>query len=157
MIREQAPLRVRLGESPTLNLYRHLLHAVLAASSLAAAIAHPLEMFLPIGCLTLSWYLLFRHRGTPTETQVTLLWRPDGSWLIERDGGGPRTYRTFSSCFSSPWLTILGFRRGLLSRRYYLILGDNCDPDQHRRLRVRLREPVTRTAPGVGNYPVSGP
>lgn len=156
MNRQQAPLRIRLYQSKKMAFYRHLLHAVLMAYATVAAVSYPLAMLVPIICLTVSWYLLFQRIRTEADEQSTLVWRPDGSWLIGQGPRQSRRYRALASCFTSHWLTILGFREGLLGRRYYLLLADNCDPGQHRRLRVRLKQPISQRGPKVDNYPVSG-
>lgn len=156
MNREQAPLRIRLYQSKKLILYRHLLHAVLLAYSVAAAVSYPLEMVLPIAWLLLSWYLLYQEIQTQAGEQSTIVWRPDGSWLIERDNGATQHYPALHSCFSIHWLTILGFRKGPLNRRYCLLLADNCDPEQRRRLRVRLKLQISQQDSKVDNYSVSG-
>ncbi|WP_260293918.1 protein YgfX [Sedimenticola hydrogenitrophicus] len=157
MNREQAPLRIRLQQSRILILYRHLLHALLAGycGVAAATISYPIAMLLPITWLALSWVLLLRNTRARAGAQTTIGWAPDGSWLIEEAGGTIRHYPLLHSCFNTHWLTILGFRRGLFGRRYYLLLADNCDPAQRRRLRVRLKQQVSRQLPAVDNYSVS--
>lgn len=157
MNREQSPLRIQLWQSETLIRFQHLLHAVVINYCLAAAVSYPLEMLLPIGWVTLSWLRLWRQARTLENTHTRLLWRPDGSWLVEQTGRAPQQYGVLSSCFTSHWLIILGFRTGLLSRQYFLLLSDNCDAGQHRRLRIRLREPATRPGLKADKYPVSRP
>ncbi|WP_029132513.1 protein YgfX [Sedimenticola selenatireducens] len=156
MNREQAPLRIRLHQSKILILYRHLLHAVLIAYSVVAAVSYPLEMLLPIAWLVVSWYLLYQKIRYRAGEQSTIVWRPDGSWLIERENGATQYYPALHSCFSIHRLTILGFRKGYFSRRYYLLLVDNCDPEQHRRLRVHLKLRISQQDSRVDNYSVSG-
>jgi hypothetical protein len=157
MNREQAPLRIRLQQSRILILYRYLLHALLVGycGVAAATIPDPIAMLLPITWLALSWVLLLRNTRARAGAQTTIFWAADGGWLVEETSGTTRHYPLLHSCFNTHWLTILGFRSGLLGRRYYLLLADNCDPEQRRRLRVRLKQRVSRQLPEVDNYRVS--
>lgn len=156
MNRDQTLLRIRLGQSKRLTIYQHLLHALLLTYSTVTAVSYPLEMLLPIGWLTISWFLLLHRTRIQAQAQTILIWRADGSWLVEEASGQPQHHRALASCFTSHRLTILGFRTGGLLRRYYLLLTDNCDPEQHRQLRVRLRQKVTQQDRGVGSCSVSG-
>lgn len=157
MNRERAPLRIQLGQSEKLVFFQHLLHALVLCYCAAAAVAYPLEMLLPIGLAGISWYLLLRRVRAQAGQRTDLVWLPDGSWLIEQAGNAPQQHGQLTSRFTSHWLTILGFSNGLLSRQYFLLLSDNCDPGQHRRLRIRLKEPPAVTRPDLkaDNYPVS--
>ncbi|WP_428610657.1 protein YgfX [Sedimenticola sp.] len=140
MNREQAPLRIKLYPSKRLILYQHLLHAALACYSLMVFVAYPLAILWPILVVIFSWVRLARVTRINRSTSSTIVWAPNGSWLVEHASGKVRHYPTLGSCFNLHWLTILGFREGWFRRRYYLLLGDNCDPQQYRRLRVRLKQ-----------------
>lgn len=157
MNREQTPLRVQLWQSRMLVYFQHLLHFLVLTYCAAAAISYPWEMLLPVGWIGVSWYTLWRRVKAQAGQHTSLLWQPDGSWLIEQAGRAPQQHSKLVSCFTSHWLTILGFHNGLLSRQYFLLMADNCDPDQHRRLRIRLKAPpFTRRDLKADNYPVSG-
>lgn len=147
MNREQAPLRIKLHQSKTLNLYQHLLYGALTCYCVftALATAQPV-LLLPVAWLTIAWIRWARQMQNQAAEQVTIVWAPDGSWLIEQATGERQHYPALKSCFNLHWLTILGFREGFLRQRYHLLLRDNCDPDLRRQLRVRLRQQVSQPA-----------
>ncbi len=149
MNREQAPLRIHLYPSKSVFRYQHLLHGALMIHSVAAATVYPLAMLPPILWLTLSWGRLFRKTRGSAGRQATLVWKADGSWSIEPAEGESRDHPSLGSCFNLHWLTILGFHEGLFGRRYYLLLADNCDPGQRRRLRARLKQQAADQSLGL--------
>jgi hypothetical protein len=152
MNREQAPLRIKLYQSRTLVLYQHLLYGALVCYCVFAALATAQPaLLLPVVWLAIAWVRWGRGMRNQAEEPVTIVWAPDGSWLVEHATGEPRHYPALNSCFNLHWLTILGFREGLLRQRYHLLLSDNCDPDLRRRLRVRLRQQVNPQAAKADN------
>lgn len=158
MQREQAPLRIRLRQSRILLLYSHLLHAGLTVYCVMAllTVTYPLAMLPPIGGLAASWYLLARKACGRVRQSSIIVWTPEGNWMVE-EAGATRHYPCLNNCFNTHWLTILGFRYGCLRRRYYLLLADNCDPEQRRRLRVRLNQQFSRPAREADSCPGSAP
>lgn len=76
-----------------------------------------------------------------------VVWRPDGSWLVKRVDGRRHEARLAPSSLVAVHLIVLDLRFGHLRHCHLPLFADSLDPDQARRLRVRLRQSAGRTAP----------
>lgn len=69
----------------------------------------------------------------------TLVWRTDNRWELFSPDGIGREARLLPGAYVHPWLVVLRFRDEDDCRCAVVLPPDGLDPDQHRRLRVRLR------------------
>ncbi len=91
--------------------------------------------------LYLSWIRSWSNQVllSADEAVVSVEWGSNGAWaLIERQGRRTEA-QLMERSFAAPWLTLLSFSCQTGVRRYVILLSDNSDTDQVRRLRVRLR------------------
>ena len=82
-------------------------------------------------------YVQVLHRAPWSIRSV--LWQPDGTWRINLVSGREIEATLSPSTFVSVPLVVLNLRLGRLRRRGLPLFSDALNPDQHRRLRQRLR------------------
>lgn len=136
-IRYAAPLRLELRRSRRLALCLAAAHA----GALACIPLLPLG-WLP-GALLAALILLSLARSYPLHVLmrgeravVALVWLREGDWhLIER-GGREQACRLRADSYVHPALTVLNFAGE--RRCSIVLLPDSLDPEDFRRLRVRL-------------------
>jgi len=146
-------IRIEVGRSFFLAAYLHLLHSLSLLFCLAFAPAN-LHRLLLSAFVLLSWiWLSARHLYRHERLTLSLL--PDGCWTVRDPAADKVEQLRFQDGFVSHRLTILRFSRGRFGSRCFLLLPDNCDAELHRRLRVRLRQGVTRPDQVAGSCPVS--
>ncbi|MCW8881684.1 MAG: hypothetical protein OQK92_05155 [Sedimenticola sp.] len=143
MSKTRSPLRIHLRQSRRLIQYLHLLHALVLFYTLAITLKYP-AMLVAVLIVSASWLHFTLRSNRQSNSEQEVIWDSNGNWRIREGPGDYEQYVALSSCFNAYWLTILGFQRSRLKRRYSLILGDNCDPDQWRRLRTRLQQNINR-------------
>ncbi len=68
-------------------------------------------------------------------------WQPDQGWLLLERSDSAYPVELLDGNFVSTWMIILRFRRGRFSRRHLILLADNTDVNELRRLRIHLRHP----------------
>ncbi len=83
-----------------------------------------------------AWKQWVRLDGRSAVTGLELA--PTGEWTLFNPRGALTPARLLGNSFVSPSLTLLNFSLGRMRRRKVILLTDNADPDQVRRLRVRL-------------------
>ncbi|HEC18107.1 MAG TPA: hypothetical protein ENI97_02050 [Gammaproteobacteria bacterium] len=110
---------------------------ILFPLDLHIAIKLIIALFLLIS-LVVAWKKQPGHIG---EAGVkTLVWQPDGSWLLESEDGQVFNAHLHESTYVHPWLVVLNFRvpgkRGLLS---FPLAPDALDGETFRALRTRLK------------------
>ncbi|MES9900107.1 MAG: protein YgfX [Sedimenticola sp.] len=135
------PLRVQISPSPNLARYIHTLHG--------AVFLFCLFLALPIGLIAVSLLVVItswivttrRHIMSVGEKRITTVeWHCEGGWsLLESGGNQAQPVELLAGSFVSTWMIILGFRMGSFRRRHIILLADNTDADELRRLRIRLR------------------
>ena len=93
-----------------------------------------------VGGFALSWLWLRRHPafGFGKRALRQLLWKADGSWLLQDAEGRKSEGHLLPSTYVHPQLIVLNFRMGAGNRRTRVILGDEAAPELLRRLRARL-------------------
>lgn len=126
-----APLRLELGPSRRLRVWRWLVHG-------AAAATVPLLQSLPLAACIAALLLssFFRRTDSPT----TLLLRSDGSWECVIEGRVEPAVLA-RAAYVQPWSVILPLKcAGRRRIRYIVLLPDMLPADVFRRLRVRLRD-----------------
>jgi Membrane-bound toxin component of toxin-antitoxin system len=70
---------------------------------------------------------------------LTAEWHGHGIWRLRLRSGRVLEGRLLGDSYVSGALVVLNFRTGRWGRRSLVLTSGNCDPDQLRRLRVRLR------------------
>jgi hypothetical protein len=83
------------------------------------------------------WATFVRARGARTIRRIELNGR--GEWMLYDGNGEGRAALLQGGGFVSTWLVVLNFSLGGWRRRPVILLSGNTEPDQLRRLRVRLR------------------
>lgn len=98
------------------------------------------SLILLVGTFGVSWLWLRRHAvlGFGKNGLVRLTWHTDGGWTLTESGGGRFKAQLLPSSIVHPRLVLLNFRSESGLRRSRLLLGDELEPDQLRRLRARL-------------------
>jgi hypothetical protein len=141
-----SPIRLEPRASPLLALATIALHAS-AALLIASLLQSPLRvaalLLVAASLLSSSRKHLLRSAG-PRIT--VLLWSQHAHWTLQMAGGARVTGKLLPGSFVHPWLTVLCFATGPLTRRSVVLVADSLPKDTLRRLRVRLR----CQAPGAG-------
>jgi len=88
----------------------------------------------------LSWLSLRRHPafGYGPRAISHLIWHAEGGWTLESARGGREDAELLAGSVVQSWVTVLNFRLKQGGRRTRVLLGDELDADQLRRLRARL-------------------
>jgi len=138
----EAPLRLEVGPSPRLAAALLLTHGGALGLLLAAPLAGWLRLLLAATVLISLAAAVLRHL-LPTRSGAVreLIWKPDGGWILVT-GGGSRACRLRPGSYVHPLCTVLNFAGD--TRRSVLLLPDNVDVEQFRRLRGRLGLEKTR-------------
>lgn len=135
-------LTLAITSSRWLALFVVATHLAAMAVAVAVAVTSDADLalllLLPVAAgLYRSWRM--RVSLTAGSAIRLLEWQADGGWVVTDTAGRSLPGRLLKRSFVAPWLTILSFSLGGLTRRHVLLLPDNADPGQVRRLRVRLR------------------
>ena len=135
--RDRPPLLIEPGFSRRLAAFVLLTHAAAAAAVLVLPGAWRL---LVLGVATSLAHQLYAQvlRRAPWSIR-SALWQPDGTWRITLVSGKELDATLSPSTFASVPLVVLNLRLGRLRRRSLPLFSDVFDPEQHRRLRQRLR------------------
>ncbi len=90
--------------------------------------------------VTASWFVTAGSHipGFGRSGVSVIEWLGDGRWMLSEGDGLPREARLLDGGFVSTRLIILRFRLGRFHRRSVILLPDNSDADQLRKLRIRL-------------------
>ena len=88
----------------------------------------------------LSWFSLRRHAafGYGPRALTRLICHAEGDWTVESARGGRQDAELLSGSTVQSWITVLNFRLKQGGRRTRVLLGDELDAGQLRRLRARL-------------------
>jgi len=132
---------VEIGPSRLLGLFlcsTHLIALVVVID--LSRWYHPLCLFLVLpllwSCVS-GWttYVTLSVRGAVGRVE----WGADDGWTLVERRGGRVSAELVGRSFVAPWMTLLSFSCQSGFRRHVILLDDNSDADQVRRLRVRLR------------------
>ena len=90
--------------------------------------------------LLLSWLSLRRHPafGYGSRAINHLIWHAEGGWTLESARGGREDAELLAGSVVQSWVMVLNFRLKQGGRRTRVLLGDELEADQLRRLRARL-------------------
>ncbi len=133
-------LIVDIRPSRRLALFISLTHFAALLVIARLGIQYPVLLLLLVPVLVSgirSWRVHGLLRGDRAVRRVE--WGPDGEWTLFGPDGDRRSALLQSNGIVLPWITLLNFSLGGLRRRHLILLKDNCDPNQVRRLRVRLK------------------
>ncbi len=88
----------------------------------------------------LSWLSLRRHPafGYGPRALSHLIWHAEGGWTVESAHSGRDDAELLGVSVVQSWITVLNFRLKHGGKRTRVLLGDELDSDQLRRLRARL-------------------
>jgi toxin CptA len=88
----------------------------------------------------LSWLSLRRHPafGYGPRALSHLIWHAEGGWTVESAHSGRDDAELLGGSVVQSWITVLNFRLKHGGKRTRVLLGDELDSDQLRRLRARL-------------------
>jgi toxin CptA len=113
---------------------------VVPAALLPFAVQERLPALAILALILVSWMLVRRHAalGFGPKAIARVLARQDGTWWVERANGQGEDVQLLADSVATGWLLVLRFRRDDGTRLTRVILGDECDADALRRLRVRL-------------------
>lgn len=147
-MRRQAPLRLKRGPSKALSAALVLAHGV----SIAVVLALPLPLVLRavLALLVAShgvWSVLAHGMLRPRSAIVQIELSGQGQMRFIDRIGRAMSAELLPGSVVLPWLVVIRYRWGRerWSRRL-LLLGDMCESDALRALRVRLRHPRPATA-----------
>lgn len=137
---ERPPLRVRPGISWRLGVFAAAMHGF----ALVAVYMLPMTVVqrgatAAVVMLGLVYGLAGRVLHRLPWSLREAVWRPDGGWSLILASGYELEGRLLASTYVSPLLVVLRFRCGRLRTCSLVLLPDNLQPDQLRRLRTRLR------------------
>ncbi|TVO70539.1 protein YgfX [Sedimenticola selenatireducens] len=143
MNKQRPSQRITLRQSKLLIRYQHLLHAVIVLFCIAGTASNPIT-WIAVTITFISWTCFSFLSKQQALMEQEIIWDTTGEWQVREGKGDYQHYPAPSSCFNSHWLTILGFQQSILKRHYLLLLPDNCDADAWRRLRIRLKQDLSR-------------
>jgi len=128
------PVRLDIRPSLWLRLYLFSIHAAAALSLLPLLSQRPwlALLFLPLA-VSLGY-------GERCNRARRLLWQADGTWRLIDGAGRSRDVELLGRPLLLPSLVLLRFSTGGWRRQRVILLPDNSDQAQLRRLRVRLRQ-----------------
>jgi hypothetical protein len=141
-------VRIRIGRSRALLAALLVAHGGAAAALLLVSGPWWAGAGLAMVLLSSAAASLIRHFGKGRRRVRELLLRADGGFEVLTEAGGEPAVLRYVS-LAEPWLTVFGVRGASGRRHDILLLPDNVDTEPFRRLRVRLRQPATGTAPGT--------
>lgn len=141
MQRSFPPLRIHLSPSPWLARYIHALHGALLLFCLFLPLPWPWRL-LAACAVVIGWRFAWqRHVAGVGESGFEAIeWQSDGDWWLQEGSGCSHPVTLLAGSFVSNWMVVLRFRLGRFRHRQLILLADNTDADQLRRLRVRLRQ-----------------
>ena len=140
----ELPLSIPCRPSQGLAILSVITYAGAVAAVLMSAVPVPVMVFivtgLAAGCIRQLFRLGKDHSRTPPHLILTVRedWR-----LVAADGTTEELVRAVPA-FVHPWLVILHFASGGGSRHVFALTPDNTEAETLRRLRVRLRFPLTK-------------
>lgn len=140
--RERPPLLIEPGFSRRLAALIVLTHAAAGAAVLALPGAWRL-LVLPVAA-SLAYQLTVQVLRRAPWSIRSALWQSDGTWRVTLVSGWELEATLSPSTFVSVPLVVLNLRLGRLRHRSLPLFSDALDPEQHRRLRQRLRIDGTR-------------
>ena len=135
--RDRPPLLLEPRFSRRLAAYVVLTHLAAGAAVLALPGAWRLPVLAVGASLVYQLYVQVLRRAPWSIRSV--LWQPDGIWRITLVSGREREATLSPSTFVSVPLVVLNLRVRPMRYRALALFSDALDPDQHRRLRQRLR------------------
>jgi toxin CptA len=135
--RDRPPLLIEPGLSPRLAAYVVLTHLAAGAAILALPGAWRL-LILAVGA-SLAYQLYVQVLRRAPWSIRSVLWQPDGTWRITLVSGRELEATLSPSTFVSVPLIALNLRVAPMRYRALPLFSDALAPDQHRRLRQRLR------------------
>ena len=135
------PLRLEL--KPSSSLYWLLTAIHLGALALLPATSLPVWLVMSLSAFVVASYArqVSRFAWLRSSASVVSLYWPEGEqWRLGCRNGDETWALLLSDSFVKPWLTILLFRPDSGGRvQNVVILPDMLDPENFRRLRVRLK------------------
>lgn len=131
---------VDIGPSRSLGLFLSAVHLIASIVVVYVSLQHPLCLALILPLLwswIRGWTIYVTQTGRSAVTRVE--WGTNDTWTLIDKQGGRIKQRLMQRNFVAPWMTLLSFSCHTGFHRHVILLGDNADADQVRRLRVRLR------------------
>lgn len=135
--RERPPLLIEPRFSRRLAAFVVLTHAAAGAAVLALPGAWRLLVVPVAGSLAYQLAVQVLRRAPWSVRSAR--WQSDGTWRITLVSGRELEATLSPSTFVSVPLVVLNLRLGRLRHRSLPLFSDALDPEQHRRLRQRLR------------------
>lgn len=129
-----------LRPSRRLAWFLFLVHGA-ALAALAALPLPPVATALLAAAILTSFIVEMRRhvllRGSRAVKR--LVWTASGGWILTGARGETFDAERLPGGWISPYALILNFRDERKRRYTVILLADNCAPDEHRKLRARLR------------------
>jgi len=131
---------VDIGPSRSLGLFFCSIYLIALIVVIGVSLRYPL-CFALIPVLLWNWIRGWSMHVALTDRSAVarVEWGRDDAWTLLERQGRQTSARLMERNFVAPWMTLLSFSGRIGFRRHVILLGDNCDADQLRRLRVRLR------------------
>ena len=132
---------VEIRPSRSLGLFLSATHLASSIVVVYLALLLPVTLVLLLPLLWNWWRGWSTHAALSSRTAVTRVeWGRDDTWTLFERQGRRSGMALQQRNFVAPWMTLLSFScKSCLFHRHVILLGDNSDADQVRRLRVRLR------------------
>ena len=131
---------IDLSPGPSMRAFKALfwLHVVPIAILPFAMEKGPVMMGL-LALIALSWFCLRRHPvfGFGPKALTRLTWHAEGGWTLH-DAAGEHGAELMGNSYVHNALLVLNFRQKDGRSRTRILMGDELEPEQMRRLRARL-------------------
>ena len=136
-----APLLLEVSSSRFLLILLFSLHLL----SLVLLLLMPLSIFFVISgalvILTSTVYTILYHAFKNLPSSITdLIWDIEDEWFLFQKDGSKIAVALDGNSFVHPWFAVLNFQQeNKLFSRSVVLLSDNVNKNDFRRLRVRLK------------------
>lgn len=133
------PLHLELGRSARLRVAAACVHALAAAGCLLSAVHPALSVLLVVLTgLHLVRFLRCHVDGTDRDAVTGIAWDRERGWRVRGGRVHWRDARLSLPVFVTAHVVVVRFRGPGLKRYSAVIVGERLEPDDFRRLRVRL-------------------
>ena len=132
---------IEIQPSRLLGLFLCATHLSALTAVIDCALQYPLCWILTVPLLW-NWIRARSLHAVLTDRNAIarVEWGADDAWTLIERRGRQISARPVERNFVAPWMTLLSFTcQTGCRRRHIILLADNSDADQVRRLRVRLR------------------
>ena len=136
-----APLQLEIRRSKSLLYFLCLLHVIAIGVIFFLVMSIEIILLLTLFILYSAYYSITRYALlSAPDAVVTVIWDHNDKWKIRTRRSREQVVKLMWDSFTHPNLTVLNFKRqGQFFSQSVILLADNVNKEDFRRLRVRLK------------------